>query len=54
MHTNIQTILKNYPPFLDDKQSEIITCLDVKTGFVEGAHEQLEPDDGVNDDNKQY
>ena len=32
----------------------INTCLEIKTCFVEGTHEQLEPDDGVNDDDEQY
>ena len=29
-----------------------LTCIDVKAGFMEGAHEQLEADDGVDDDDK--
>ena len=32
----------------------MITSYDVKTSFVEGTHEQLEPNDGVNDDDEQY
>ena len=36
------------------KKETMITSYDVKTSFVEGAHEQLEPNDGVNDDDEQY
>ena len=37
-----------------ERGNMIITGLEVETCFVEGAHEQLEPNDGVNDDNEQY
>jgi hypothetical protein len=30
------------------------TCVDVKAGVVEGAHEELEADDGVDDDDKEH
>ena len=29
------------------------TCVDVKAGVVKGAHEELEADDGVDDDDKE-
>ena len=34
-------------------QLTVSTCNFIKTSFVEGAHEQLEADDGVDDDDKE-
>jgi hypothetical protein len=33
--------------------SDLFTCVDIKAGVVKGAHEELQPDDGVDDDDKE-
>ena len=30
-----------------------VTCVDIKAGVVEGAHEELQPNDGVDDDDEE-
>jgi len=30
-----------------------LTCVDIEAGVVEGAHEELQADDGVDDDDKE-
>ena len=38
---------------VSDQVNNLLTCDDVEASFVKGAHEQLEPDDGVDDDDEE-